>query len=150
MIIEDVHKGIQKHKQRKRVGRGPGAGQGKTAGKGDKGHSSRSGFAKRLDFEGGQKTMVRRIAKRGFNNKYFSRKVAIVNVGALEKLFESGAIVDAAALASKGVVKGNFEILKVLGNGDLTKKLTVHAHEFSASALTKITSAGGTTERLPQ
>lgn len=150
MIIGDVHTGIQKHKQRKRVGRGPGAGQGKTAGKGDKGHSSRSGFAKRLDFEGGQKTMVRRVAKRGFNNKFFAVKVAIVNVSVLEEAFENGATVDAAALATKGIAKGNYEVLKVLGNGDLKKKLTIRAHEFSASALEKIKAAGGTAERLPR
>ena len=150
MNINDVHKGIQKNKNRKRVGRGPGAGQGKTAGKGDKGHSSRSGFATRLGFEGGQKTMVRRVAKRGFNNKFFATKVAVVNVGVLEELFESGATVDAAALAAKGIAKGNYEVLKVLGTGDLSKKLTILAHEFSATALSKIQAAGGTAERLPR
>lgn len=150
MIINDVHKGIQKNKNRKRVGRGVAAGQGKTAGKGDKGHSSRSGFATRLDFEGGQKTMVRRLAKRGFNNKYFSRVVAVVNIGKLDELFENGATVDGAAIAAKGIAKGKYEILKVLGNGNLTKKLTIQAHEFSASALEKIKAAGGTAERLPR
>jgi len=148
MIINDVHRGIEKRKNRKRVGRGPGSGHGKTGGRGDKGHSARAGFSRRLAFEGGQMPLVRRLAKRGFNNKYFSRVVAIVNVATLEERFENGATVDAAALEAAGLVKGRYDAVKVLGNGALKKKLTVRAHEFSASASEKIRAAGGKAERL--
>lgn len=148
MIINDVHRGIVKRKERKRIGRGPGSGQGKTAGKGDKGHSSRSGHSFRLAFEGGQMPLARRVAKRGFNNNYFSRKVAIVNVSALDAAFEDGAVVDLDTLASSGLAKGKFEVVKILGNGNLTKRLTVKAHEFSASAVEKITAAGGQVEKI--
>lgn len=148
MILNDVHRGIKKRKHRKRVGRGPGSGHGKTAGRGEKGHSSRSGFSFRLGFEGGQMPMMRRIAKRGFNNNYFSTKFAIVNIATLEQRFESGATVDAAALEKLGVVKGRYDGIKILGQGDLTKKLNVKAQEFSAAAAAKIEAAGGTVERL--
>ncbi|MSR57725.1 MAG: 50S ribosomal protein L15 [Planctomycetaceae bacterium] len=148
MIIDDVHRGIKKRKQRKRVGRGPGSGHGKTAGRGEKGHSSRSGFSFRLGFEGGQMPMMRRIAKRGFNNKVFATKFAIVNVATLEQRFENGATVDAAALEALGLVKGRYDAIKILGQGDLTKKLNVKVQEFSASAVTKIEAVGGTVERL--
>lgn len=148
MIITDVHQGIRKRKHRKRVGRGPGSGHGKTAGRGDKGHSARSGFSRRLGFEGGQMPMMRRIAKRGFNNNYFSARVAIVNVATLEEVCEAGATVDPAALVSLGLVKGRYDAVKILGNGGLTKKLTVKAHQFSASAVAKIEAAGGSVERL--
>lgn len=148
MIINDVHRGIKKRKQRKRIGRGPGSGHGKTAGRGEKGHSSRSGFSFRLGFEGGQMPMMRRIAKRGFNNKYFSTKYAILNVAALEDAFEAGATVDPQALEASGLVKGRYDAVKILGNGSLTKKLTVKAHQFSASAIAKIEAAGGAIERI--
>ena len=148
MIINDVHRGIVKRKNRKRVGRGLGSGHGKTAGRGDKGHSAHSGHSTRLGFEGGQKQLVRRIAKRGFNNKYFARVFAIVNLAALETAFESGSTVDPAALESRGLVKGRYDAIKILGNGSLTKNLTVIVHEFSASAEQKIIAAGGVVERL--
>ncbi|HTI51439.1 MAG TPA: 50S ribosomal protein L15 [Planctomycetaceae bacterium] len=148
MIINDVHRGIKKRKHRKRVGRGPGSGHGKTAGRGEKGHSSRSGFSFRLGFEGGQMPMMRRIAKRGFNNKYFATRFAIVNVATLNDLFESGSTIDPAALEARGLVKGQYDAVKILGNGGLTKKLTVKAHHFSASAIAKIEAAGGTIERI--
>lgn len=148
MIINDVHRGIKKRKQRKRVGRGPGSGQGKTAGRGEKGHSSRSGFSFRLGFEGGQMPMMRRIAKRGFNNKFFATKYAILNVATLEDAFEAGATIDPAALESQGLIKGRYDAVKILGNGDLKKKLTVKAHQFSASAIAKIEAAGGAIERI--
>jgi large subunit ribosomal protein L15 len=148
MIINDVHTGIVKRKNRKRVGRGPGSGHGKTAGRGDKGHSSRAGHSFRFAFEGGQMPLVRRLAKRGFSNKYFARVVAIVNLAALEDTFEAGATVDVAALEACGLVKGKFDVVKILGNGTLTKKLSVRVHEFSASAMAKITAAGGQAERL--
>lgn len=149
MIINDVHRGIKKRKHRKRVGRGPGSGHGKTAGRGEKGHSSRSGFSFRLGFEGGQMPMMRRIAKRGFNNKFFAVKYAILNVATLNEAFEAGATVDPAALEAKGLVKGRYDGVKILGNGELTRKLTVKAHQFSATAIAKIEAAGGAIERIP-
>jgi large subunit ribosomal protein L15 len=148
MIINDVHRGVQKRKNRKRVGRGPGSGHGKTGGRGEKGHSSRSGFSRRFAFEGGQMPLVRRLAKRGFNNKFFAPVVAIVNVATLEECFDGGATIDPAALEAAGLVKGRYDAVKILGNGALKKKLTVKAHEFSASAAEKIRAAGGQAERL--
>ena len=149
MIINDVHKGIVKRKSRKRIGRGPGSGHGKTAGKGDKGHSSRAGHSFRFAFEGGQMPLARRVAKRGFNNNFFSKKAAIVNVASLDAAFENGAVVDLAALQAKGLAKGRFDVVKILGKGNVTKKLTVKAHEFSQSAADKITAAGGSVEKVP-
>ena len=146
MILDDVHRGIQGRKPRKRIGRGLGSGQGKTAGKGHKGYYARSGGQRRLSFEGGQIPLARRIAKRGFSNNFFATKVAIVNVAALEQIFESGSTVDLAALRDKGLVSGKFDVVKILGNGALTKKLKVSAHAFSKSAEQKITEAGGTFE----
>jgi large subunit ribosomal protein L15 len=148
MIIDDVHRGIVKRKHRKRVGRGPGSGHGKTGGRGDKGHSSRAGFSHRFAFEGGQMPLVRRLAKRGFNNRFFSKVVAAINLSKLEKTFENGATVDPAALEARGLVKGKYDAIKILGNGELTRKLTVRAHAFSGSAIEKIKAAGGQAERL--
>jgi len=148
MIINDVHRGIVKRKNRKRVGRGLGSGHGKTAGRGDKGHSAHSGHAKRLGFEGGQKPLFRRLAKAGFSNKFFSKVVAIVNLAQLEEAFEAGSVVCVDSLKQKGIVSGKFDAVKVLANGDLTKKLTVKADEFSAAAITKIQAAGGQIERV--
>ncbi len=148
MQIHDVHAGITKRKNRKRVGRGPGSGTGKTAGKGDKGHSSRSGHSYRFAHEGGQMPMTRRIAKRGFNNNYFAKVVAIVNLDSLEAAFDDGSVVDPAALEAKGLAKGKFDLVKILGNGTLAKKLTVKAHAFSRTAADKIAAAGGQTETL--
>jgi large subunit ribosomal protein L15 len=148
MILDDVHRGIVKRRERKRLGRGIGSGQGKTAGKGHKGHSSHSGFSRRLGFEGGQTPLLRRIAKRGFSNRYFADDVAIVNLADLEAAFPNGATVNAAALAAKGLIRANAEVLKVLGNGDLKKKLKVEAHRFSKSAEAKITAQGGTVTKI--
>jgi large subunit ribosomal protein L15 len=148
MIIDDVHRGIQKNKHRKRLGRGPGSGQGKTAGRGHKGAGSRAGYSARLGFEGGQMPLARRIAKRGFNNKFFSTKAAIVNLADLEQVFESGTVVEIEMLMAAGLVKGDFDVVKILGNGELTKKLTVKAHRFSQSAADKITAAGGQIEKI--
>ena len=130
MQINDVHRGIQKNKSRKRVGRGIGSGHGKTAGRGDKGHSAHSGHAKRFAFEGGQKQAFRRVAKFGFSNNFFTRRVAEVNVSALEARFESGAVVDEAALRAAGLVKGEWDSVKILAKGELTKKLTVKVNDF--------------------
>lgn len=148
MIIDDVHRGIHKRKSRKRIGRGPGSGQGKTAGKGHKGYYSRAGASRRTGFEGGQMPLARRIAKRGFNNNYYATEVAIVNLSALEQRFDGGATVDPQALLDTGLVKGRFDVIKILGDGQLTKSLSVKAHRFSRSAEEQIKAAGGTVERI--
>ena len=128
----------------KRIGRGHGSGNGKTAGKGHKGQKARAGHGMRPGFEGGQMPLQRRVPKRGFNN-IFAKEYAIVNVSALE-VFDDGAAVDAAALEAKGLIRCACMPVKVLGNGELTKKLTVNAAAFSASASEKIQKAGGTAE----
>ena len=128
----------------KRIGRGHGSGNGKTAGKGHKGQKARAGHGMRPGFEGGQMPLQRRVPKRGFNN-IFAKEYAIVNVSALE-VFDDGAVVDAAALEAKGLIRCACMPVKVLGDGQLTKKLTVNAAAFSASASEKIQKAGGTAE----
>jgi large subunit ribosomal protein L15 len=149
MILDDVHRGIQKNKQRKRIGRGPGSGHGKTSGRGHKGFFSRRGASSRRGYEGGQMPLARRIAKRGFNNKAFAPKVAILNLAVLEAAFQDGEEVNLETLADRGLAKGRFDELKILANGKLTRKLTVKAHRFSAAAEQQIAAAGGTVERIP-
>ena len=127
-----------------RKGRGPGSGNGKTAGKGHKGQNARSGGGVRLGFEGGQLPRYRKLPKRGFHNK-FAKQYAIVNVDALNR-FENGETVNLEALKNAGLVKKTLDGLKVLGNGELTKKLTVEAAVFSATAKEKIEAAGGKAE----
>jgi large subunit ribosomal protein L15 len=148
MMINDVHQGIRKNKSRKRIGRGPGSGHGKTSTRGHKGWYSRSGTTNRLGYTGGQTPLARRIAKRGFNNRQFAPIVAVVNVSALNEAFDSGATVNPQTLLEKGLAKGAFDEIKILGNGDLTKKLSVEAHQFSKSAEEKITKQGGSVKRL--
>ncbi len=148
MIIDDVHRGIKKNKKRKRVGRGPGSGHGKTSTRGHNGYGSRAGSSRRTSFEGGQTPLALRVAKRGFNNKQFARKVTVVNVSSLEQAFENGDTITPEVLAEKGLAKGRFDQVKILGNGDLSKKLTVSAHLFSQSAESKIQAAGGTISRI--
>ena len=131
-------------KARKRIGRGYGAGTGKTAGKGHKGQKARAGHGMRPGFEGGQMPLYRRLPKRGFKN-HFATHYAIVNVSDLNT-FEDGAVVDAAALTAAGLVNDQLDGIKILGNGELTKKLTVHATAFSESAKAKIEAAGGKAE----
>ncbi|MDD7771629.1 MAG: 50S ribosomal protein L15 [Firmicutes bacterium] len=128
----------------KRKGRGCGTGNGKTAGRGHKGQKARSGGKVRVGFEGGQMPLARRIPKRGFNN-IFAKPLTAVNVSALN-VFDDGAVVDAAALIEKGVIANCKYGLKVIANGDLTKKLTVKAAAFSESAKAKIEQAGGKAE----
>lgn len=128
----------------KRVGRGHGSGNGKTAGKGHKGQHARAGRGIRPGFEGGQMPLQRRLPKRGFNN-IFATEYAIINLSSLNA-FENGDVVDVAALKAKGIVKKELCGIKVLGNGNLTKKLTVKAAAVSASAKEKIEAAGGTVE----
>ena len=127
-----------------RKGRGAGSGNGKTAGKGHKGQNARSGGGVRPGFEGGQIPLYRKLPKRGFHNK-FAKNYAIVNVSALN-VFEDGATVNLAALMEKGIIRNAYDGLKVLGNGEIAKKLTVEASVFSATAKEKIEAAGGKTE----
>ena len=127
-----------------RKGRGPGSGHGKTAGKGHKGQNARSGGGVRPGFEGGQLPLYRKLPKRGFKN-HFAVNYAIVNVSALD-VFNDGDTVNLDALMAKGIIKKSLDGLKVLGNGEITKKLTVEASVFSASAKEKIEAAGGKTE----
>ena len=134
---------VSANKNKKRVGRGIAAGQGKTAGKGHKGQKARSG-APRPGFEGGQMPLYRRLPKRGFTNRN-TKLVAYVNVEKLNK-FEDGAVVDIQTLVEAGAVKNRFDAVKILGNGDLTKKLTVKANAFSEGAKAKIEAAGGNVE----
>ena len=131
---------------KKRVGRGPGSGHGKTAGRGEKGQKSRSGFSRQTGFEGGQMPLHRRIPKRGFTN-IFKREYAVVNLADLDR-FDNGATIDEATLRSAGLVKGRFDGVKILGNGKLSKKLTVHAAKFSETAKKQIEAAGGTCQEI--
>ena len=128
----------------KRKGRGPGTGNGKTGGRGNKGQKARSGGSIRIGFEGGQMPLARRLPKRGFNN-IFAKKLDAINLASLNK-FEDGATVDMAALLDKGILSKCGNGVKVLGNGNLTKKLTVKANAFSASAKEKIEALGGKAE----
>ena len=142
MRIHDVNQGVQGSKSRKRIGRGTGSGQGKTAGRGHKGQKSRAGWSRSPVFQGGAMPLVRRVPKRGFNNK-FAKIVAAVNVGALEEKFENGGEVTVALLKKASLIPGIFDEVKILGDGKLTKKLKVSAHRFSRSARQKIEEAGG-------
>jgi large subunit ribosomal protein L15 len=127
----------------KRLGKGESSGLGKTSGKGHKGQKARSGSGVRVGFEGGQMPLHRRLPKKGFNNKRFADKVIIVTLYQLEKKFESGATVNEASLRELGLIKGEFDQIKILGNGELTKELTVDVDALSASAKEKIEKAGG-------
>ncbi len=132
-------------KERKRIGRGPASGQGKTAGKGHKGQKARAGRGMRAGFEGGQMPLQRRLPKRGFVN-VFRKEFATVNVSDLEKRFDAGSVVDIDALIGAGLIKKTLDGVKVLGNGELSKSLTVKANAFSESAKQKIEAAGGKVE----
>lgn len=131
---------------KKRVGRGPGSGHGKTSGRGEKGQKSRSGFSRQPGFEGGQMPLHRRLPKRGFTN-IFKTDYAVVNLSDLER-FDNGTTVDETALRQAGLVKGQHDGIKVLGNGKLSKKLTVSATKFSATAKSAIEAAGGTVQEI--
>ena len=148
MNLNDVNRGIHKNKSRKRIGRGPGSGHGKTSTRGAKGQGSRSGYSMLRVFEGGQMPLVRRIPKRGFHNRW-AKNVAVVNLGTLEKHFQNGDEVNAEALKAKRIVRGSYDLLKVLANGELTKNLKVSAHRFSGAAREKIEKAGGQALLLP-
>ena len=144
MQLHDVHQGVNRRKLRKRIGRGIGSGHGKTSTKGHKGHASRQGFKLNPIFEGGQMPLARRVPKRGFFNGAFKKQFAIINLGAIDERFEAGAVVDEAALRATGLVKGyNFDGIKILGDGALSKPLEIHATKFSVSAAARIIAAGG-------
>ena len=145
MKLHDLQPAKGSKKVKKRVGRGPGSGLGKTAGRGEKGQKSRSGYSQRPGFEGGQMPLVRRVPKRGFTN-IFRVEYAVINVGELAD-FEGDATPD--TLADAGLVRRG-RPLKVLGDGEIGRALTVKAHAFSASARAKIEAAGGTCEELPR
>ena len=132
-------------KKRKRVGRGPGSGNGKTAGRGHKGQKSRSGYSRRWGFEGGQMPLVRQIPKRGFTN-IFRVGYQVVNLRDLERMFASGDTVTPELLVEKGLIRGGSKPVKVLASGELGKKLTVQAHAFSKNAQATIEAAGGSCE----
>ena len=144
MKIHELSPAVGSNKDVKRIGRGHGSGNGRTAGKGHKGAKARSGPNKRAGFEGGQMPLQRRVPKRGFNN-IFATRYAILNVSDLN-VFEEGTVVDTEALKSKGIVKKTYDGVKVLGNGEVTKNLTVKAAAFSETAKAKIEAAGGTVE----
>ncbi len=145
MKLHELSPAIGSTKEVKRIGRGHGSGNGKTAGKGHKGQWARSGGGVRPGFEGGQTALARRMPKRGFNN-IFATEYAIVNVSDLEARFENGAVIDEAALVESGLVKKVFDGIKVLGNGEITKSFTVKAAKFTAAAAEKIEKAGGKAE----
>jgi large subunit ribosomal protein L15 len=142
MTINEINAGITKHKKRDRIGRGIGSGKGKTAGRGHNGHKSRSGYSRHPIFQGGDLPLVRRIPKRGFNNK-FALTVVAVNLGEIDELFAAGEEVTPATLQERGLVKRRFDEIKVLGDGEVTKGLKISAHKFSQSALDKLSAAGG-------
>ena len=144
MKLHELHPAEGSTSAQKRLGRGSGSGLGKTSGKGHKGAKARSGGGKRPGFEGGQMPLYRRVPKRGFNN-VFGTEYAEVNVERLEA-FEDGAVVDAKALLEARIIRKELDGVKILGSGELTKKLTVKAAKFSASAREKIEAAGGKAE----
>ena len=146
MKLNELSPAVGSAKDSYRRGRGPGSGNGKTAGKGHKGQNARSGGGVRPGFEGGQLPLYRKLPKRGFKNR-FATNYAIVNVAALNK-FEDGAVVDLEALLAAKIVRKELDGLKVLGTGELTKKLTVKATVFSATAKEKIEAAGGKIEEV--
>src|SRR5262249_2426028 len=139
-----------KRKRKKRVGRGPGSGHGKTATRGSKGQWASAGAnMPAMTFEGGQMPLFRRIPKRGFSHATWDKHYLVVNVGDLDQAFADGATVDPVALRQAGLAKGSADGVRILGTGELTKKLVVKAHHFSKSAAEKITSKGGTAEVIP-
>lgn len=148
MKLHEVNSGIVKHKRRKRLGRGVGSGHGKTAGRGHKGQRSNPGYKALPIWEGGAMPLVRRVPKRGFTNE-FALRVLAVNVGQLAKHFEAGEEVSPQSLKAKPIAGGQYDVLKILGDGELTKKLKVAAHRFSKSAREKIEAAGGEVVVIP-
>jgi large subunit ribosomal protein L15 len=150
MDLSTVHVGVHKHRKKKRVGRGIGSGHGKTATRGAKGQWASAGAKKpAVMFEGGQMQLFRRIPKRGFSHATWDKTWLIVNVGDIDAHFKDGDTVDPETLKKVGLAKGPADGVRVLGTGDVTKKLTVKAHHFSKSAQEKITAKGGAAEIIP-
>ena len=150
MDLSTVHHGVHKLKRKKRVGRGIGSGHGKTATRGSKGQWASAGAKMPTPlFEGGQMQLFRRIPKRGFSHATWDRRFHIVNVGDLDKAFQDGDTVDGESLRKAGLANGPADGVRILGMGDLSKRLTVRAHHFSKSAAEKIAARGGTTDVIP-
>jgi len=145
MRLHDLKPRPGAKRRRKRLGQGESSGHGKTSGRGGKGQTARAGGTIRIGFEGGQMPLIRRIPKRGFNNTRFATRYLAVNVGDLNR-FDDGTRVDIESIRRSGLASGRADGVKVLGQGELTRKLTVVAHAFSASARAKIEAAGGTCE----
>ncbi|HEX4412085.1 MAG TPA: 50S ribosomal protein L15 [Lacipirellulaceae bacterium] len=148
MNLNDIHRGVQTAKPRKRLGRGIGSGQGKTAGRGHKGQWSHNGVSFSPVFQGGTQPLVRRIPKRGFTNSW-AKTVVVVNLDDLEKNFKAGDHVTPESLGAAHLVGGIFDQVKILGDGELKKKLKISAHKFSKTASEKIAAAGGEAIVLP-
>jgi large subunit ribosomal protein L15 len=150
MDLSTVHQGIHRRRPKKRVGRGPGSGSGKTASRGAKGQWASAGAKKPISiFEGGQMPLFRRMPKRGFSNATWAKNYLVVNVGDMEQAFADGATVDQESLRKVGLAKGPADGVRILGQGELTKRLVVRAHHFSKSATEKIQAKGGTAEVIP-
>ena len=149
MMIHEITSKVGKYKSRKRIGRGPGSGVGKTSGRGHKGAGSRAGHSSRAHFEGGQMTWVRRLPKRGFTNVNFRKQYHVVNIGLLDSRMDDGADVNVQVLSDMGIIRDTKFPLKVLGNGDCTKKLNITAAKCSESAKSKVEGAGGTVTLTP-
>ncbi len=150
MDLSAIHHGVHRRKRKKRVGRGIGSGRGKTATRGHKGQWASAGANMPGPlFEGGQMPLFRRIPKRGFSHATWAKQFHIVNVGDIDGAFDSGATVDQEALRKAGLAKGPADGVRILGGGDVTKKLIVKAHHFSKSAAEKIAAKGGATEVIP-
>lgn len=144
MRLNDLKPSPGSRHRRKRLGCGESSGRGKTSGRGHNGQKARSGGSIRPGFEGGQMSLIRRLPKRGFNNANFKTSYAVVNVKLLEERFEAGAVINETALRDAGIVSRKCDGIKVLGDGELTKKFTVEADKISAAARAKIEKAGGT------
>ena len=145
MKLHELSPAAGSKKEVKRIGRGPASGQGKTAGKGHKGQKARAGRGMQVGFEGGQMPLQRRLPKRGFVN-IFAKNIVTVNVGVLDAKFEDGAVIDVEALKAAGIIKNGFDGVKILGNGNVTKKFTVKANAYSVAAKESIEAAGGKAE----
>jgi large subunit ribosomal protein L15 len=148
MNLNDIHRGVKKNRARKRLGRGIGSGHGKTAGRGHKGQWARNGVSFLSIFQGGTMPLVRRVPKRGFNNRW-AKTVLAINLGDLNAAFKSGDQVTPEKLAEASIISGIYDELKILGDGEVTKKLKISAHRFSKTATEKITAAGGEAIVLP-
>jgi large subunit ribosomal protein L15 len=148
MMIHEITERVGRHKSRKRLGRGHGSGHGKTSGRGHKGALSRAGWTSRPAYAGGATPFARRFPKRGFSNEGFRKEFHIVNLKAIEDAYESGETVDAESLAKRGIIRDTLSPVKVLAQGELTRKVTIVAARFSAQAKAKIEKAGGTVREV--